>query len=144
MNVMLDPMMALNLTPVHGGLVIILGDDPGGYGSQNDQDTRPLVTMLEMPLLEPATPAQAFAMMLDAFGLSERFRTPVIVRETRSFSQTVGRVEIPDGPIRARESGADARAVAVRSGARECRRETPGPARAARSLRSMGRDVAVS
>ncbi len=98
MNVMLDPMMALNLTPVHGGLVIILGDDPGGYGSQNDQDTRPLVTMLEMPLLEPATPAEAFAMMLDAFDLSERFQTPVIVRETRSFSQAMGRVEIPDGP----------------------------------------------
>lgn len=98
MNVMLDPMMALNLTPVHGGLVIILGDDPGGYGSQNDQDTRPLVTMLEMPLLEPATPAEAFAMMVNAFGLSERFQMPVIVRETRSFSQRVGQVEIPDGP----------------------------------------------
>jgi len=98
MNVMLDPMMALNLTPVHGGLVIVLGDDPGGYGSQNDQDTRPLVTMLEMPLLEPANPAEAFAMMRDAFDLSERFQIPVIIRETRSFSQTVGRVEIPDGP----------------------------------------------
>lgn len=32
MNVMLDPMMALNLTPMNGGLVILLGDDPGGYG----------------------------------------------------------------------------------------------------------------
>ena len=44
MNAMLDPLMVLNLTPVHGGLVILLGDDPGGYGSQNDQDTRPLAT----------------------------------------------------------------------------------------------------
>lgn len=41
MNVMVDPLMTLKLTPVHGGLVILLGDDPGGYGSQNDQDTRP-------------------------------------------------------------------------------------------------------
>jgi indolepyruvate ferredoxin oxidoreductase alpha subunit len=41
MNVMIDPLMALNLTPVNGGLVILLGDDPGGYGSQNDQDSRP-------------------------------------------------------------------------------------------------------
>src|SRR5262249_25572877 len=49
MNVMIDPLMALNLTPVHGGLVILLGDDPGGYGSQNDQDTRPLAQRLEMP-----------------------------------------------------------------------------------------------
>jgi indolepyruvate ferredoxin oxidoreductase alpha subunit len=98
MNVMLDPFMVLNLTPVHGGLVIVLGDDPGGYGSQNDQDTRPLISMLEVPLLEPATPAEAFAMMRDAFALSERFQMPVIVRETRSFSQTVGWVDIPEGP----------------------------------------------
>ena len=36
MNLMIDPLMALNLTPVKGGLVILLGDDPGAYGSQND------------------------------------------------------------------------------------------------------------
>src|SRR4051812_13763759 len=96
MNVMLDPLMVLNLTPVHGGLVIILGDDPGGYGSQNDQDTRPLATLLEMPMLEPSTPAEAFRMMVEAFDLSERFQTPVILRETRSFAQSTGEVEHPD------------------------------------------------
>jgi indolepyruvate ferredoxin oxidoreductase alpha subunit len=95
MNVMLDPLMVLNLTPVHGGLVIVLGDDPGGYGSQNDQDTRPLATLLEMPMLEPSTPAEAFLMMVDAFDLSERFRTPIILRETRSFAQSSGTVELP-------------------------------------------------
>lgn len=98
MNVMLDPLMVLNLTPVHGGLVILLGDDPGGYGSQNDQDTRPLATLLEMPMLEPSTPAEAFRMMGDAFALSERFGTPIIVRETRSFSQSIGDVDLPEGP----------------------------------------------
>ncbi|MCG8603922.1 thiamine pyrophosphate-dependent enzyme [bacterium] len=87
MNVMLDPLMALNLTPVKGGLVILLGDDPGGYGSQNDQDTRPLAAMLEMPMMEPATPSEAYEMMLEAYALSEQFTTAVIVRETRSFVQ---------------------------------------------------------
>ena len=33
MNVMVDPLMCLNLTGVNGGLVILLGDDPGAYGS---------------------------------------------------------------------------------------------------------------
>ncbi len=99
MNVMIDPLMALNLTPVRGGLVILLGDDPGGYGSQNDQDTRAIVTLLEMPLLEPSSPAEGFAMICDAFDLSERFQTPVIVRETRSFSQVEGLLHIPDGPL---------------------------------------------
>src|SRR5205814_5561693 len=71
MNVMLDPLMVLNLTPLHGGLVIVLGDDPGGYGSQNDQDTRSLAPLLEMPMLEPASPAQAIAMMREALDASE-------------------------------------------------------------------------
>src|SRR4051812_4325508 len=57
LNVMLDPLMALNLTPVHGGLVILLGDDPGGYGSQNDQDSRSLALLMETPMLEPSDPA---------------------------------------------------------------------------------------
>ena len=58
MNVMIDPLMALNLTPVNGGLVILLGDDPGAYGSQNDQDSRPLAPFLNMPMMEPATPSE--------------------------------------------------------------------------------------
>ncbi len=105
MNVMLDPLMALNLTPVHGGLVILLGDDPGGYGSQNDQDTRPLAPMLEMPWLEPATPADGFAMIRAAFDLSERLHTAVVVRITRSFVQQVGAVNVPEGPFRQPDRG---------------------------------------
>jgi indolepyruvate ferredoxin oxidoreductase alpha subunit len=98
LNVMLDPLMALSLTPVHGGLVILLGDDPGGYGSQNDQDSRPLAPLLEMPLLEPSGPAEGFAMMLEAFAASERLGLPVVVRITRSFTQQSEAIEVPDGP----------------------------------------------
>ncbi len=98
MNVLIDPLMALNLTPLHGGLVILLGDDPGGYGSQNDQDTRPLAPMLEMPWLEPATPAEGFAMMRAAFEASERHHTVIVIRITRSFVQQSEAVDVPEGP----------------------------------------------
>lgn len=94
MNMMVDPLMALNLTPVRGGLVILLGDDPGAYGSQNDQDTRPLARMLETPIMEPASPAEGFAMMQEAFAISERFNTAIIIRETRSFTQQVESVAV--------------------------------------------------
>jgi indolepyruvate ferredoxin oxidoreductase alpha subunit len=87
LNAMVDPLMALNLTPVRGGLVILLGDDPGAYGSQNDQDTRPLATLAETPMLEPSGPAEGLTMMRQAFEISERFGTAVIIRETRAFSQ---------------------------------------------------------
>jgi indolepyruvate ferredoxin oxidoreductase alpha subunit len=96
LNAMIDPLMALNLTPVHGGLVILLGDDPGGYGSQNDQDSRPLADLLEMPMLEPASPAEGYAMMQEAFSLSEKFNTAVIIRETRSFVQQEESVSVSE------------------------------------------------
>ena len=89
MNLMIDPLMVLNLTPVKGGLVILLGDDPGAYGSQNDQDTRPIALMLEMPMLEPASPAEGYSMIQEAFAMSEELKTAVIIRETRSFTQQV-------------------------------------------------------
>ncbi len=98
MNVMVDPLMALNLTPVHGGLVILLGDDPGGYGSQNDQDTRSIAPLVEMPMMEPASPTEGFAMMQEAFSISERFQTAVIIRETRSYIQQSESVSVPDAP----------------------------------------------
>jgi indolepyruvate ferredoxin oxidoreductase alpha subunit len=96
LNAMVDPLMALNLTPVRGGLVILLGDDPGGYGSQNDQDSRPLASLAETPMLEPSDPAEGYAMMREAFSISEKFGTAVIVRETRAFSQQTGEVVLEE------------------------------------------------
>ncbi len=87
MNVIVDPLMCLNLTGVNGGLVILLGDDPGAYGSQNEQDTRTLAALTELPMLEPASPSEGFEMMKGAFELSERFNIVVILRITRSFAQ---------------------------------------------------------
>ena len=85
MNVMVDPLMALNLTPLTAGLVIILGDDPGAYGSQNDQDTRALADLIELPMVEPDTPRAGLDMVEAAFAASERYAMPVVVRVTRSF-----------------------------------------------------------
>jgi len=105
MNVMVDPLMALNLTPVNGGVVILLGDDPGAYGSQNDQDTRPLASMLEMPMLEPAGPAEGYSMVQEAFNVSEQYHTAVIIRITRSFTQQMEPVTMAEALYRASDLG---------------------------------------
>ena len=88
MNVALDTLMVLNMTGVHAGLVIVMGDDPGAWGSQNEQDTRPLGLLSEVPILEPATPEEGRAMMRWAFEYSEKHRTVIILRITRSYSVT--------------------------------------------------------
>ena len=85
LNVALDSLMVSNLAAGDGGFVVLVGDDPGGWGSQNEEDSRPLVAAAEVPLLEPSTLADAQAVMLEAFRLSERFRVPVAVRITRAL-----------------------------------------------------------
>ena len=82
LNVASDPLMSLNYVGVKGGTALFVADDPGPISSQTEQDTRRFAAFAKVPVLDPATPEQGFAMMQAAFELSERFCTPVIVRPT--------------------------------------------------------------
>ena len=82
LNVASDALMSLNYVGVKGGTVLFVADDPGPISSQTEQDTRRFGSFAKVPVLDPATPDQGFAMMQAAFDLSERYRTPVIVRPT--------------------------------------------------------------
>jgi len=85
LNIALDPLMAFNLSGCNGGFVILVGDDPGGWGSQNEQDSRVLALAAGLPLLEPASVSDARVAVRQAFGLSEEMGLPVIVRVTRAL-----------------------------------------------------------
>ena len=97
LNVALDSLMVSNLAAGDGGFVILVGDDPGGWGSQNEEDSRPLVAAAEVPLLEPTSLEDARGVMVEAFRLSERFRVPVAVRMTRALA--VERAPVTLGPL---------------------------------------------
>ncbi len=86
MNVALDTVMVLNMTGVHAGLVILMGDDPGAWGSQNEQDTRPISPLCELPMVEISEAGEGREAMRWAFEFSERHQTIVILRITRSYS----------------------------------------------------------
>jgi len=82
LNVAADTFVQLSLLELTGGMVIILGDDPGANSSQNEQDNRHYAHMTYTPVLEPATPAQAYNMFREAVSLSRNMRMPVILRMT--------------------------------------------------------------
>lgn len=82
LNVASDALMSLNYVGVKGGTVLFVADDPGPISSQTEQDTRRFGNFSKVPVLDPATPDQGFAMMLAAFELSEQYKTPVIMRPT--------------------------------------------------------------
>jgi indolepyruvate ferredoxin oxidoreductase alpha subunit len=86
LNIALDPLMAFNLSGCNAGLVILVGDDPGGWGSQNEQDSRRLALAAELPLLEPSTASDAREVMREAFRLSEELGLPTVVRFIRALA----------------------------------------------------------
>jgi len=85
-NHILDPLMTVNLTGTGGGMVILAGDDPGAYGSQNEQDSRLLGAFAEIPILEPANPEQGYRITRQAFRLSEAYRLPIMVRFVTDYT----------------------------------------------------------
>jgi indolepyruvate ferredoxin oxidoreductase alpha subunit len=95
LNVALDSLMVSNLAGGDGGFVILAGDDPGGWGSQNEEDSRLLAAAAEVPLLEPTSLADAPGTMRRAFDLSQRYRVPVVVRITRALATSRAEVALP-------------------------------------------------
>ena len=92
-NVALDPLMTFNLSGCNAGLVLLVGDDPGGWGSQNEQDSRALALAAEVPLLEPTSVTEAHRAMRQAFHLSEEMGLPVIVRVTRALVLAIAEIQ---------------------------------------------------
>ena len=96
LNVASDPLMSLNYVGVKGGLVLFVADDPGPISSQTEQDTRRFAAFAKMPVLDPSTPDEGFAMMKEAFDLSERYHTPVIVRPTTRINHASTFFDVAD------------------------------------------------
>jgi len=88
LNVAMDPLMTSSYTGVLAGFVVIVCDDPGMHSSQNEQDTRWVSIYSKLPLLEPSSPGEAKEFIKEAFKISERFDTPVLLRMTTRVSHS--------------------------------------------------------
>lgn len=86
LNVASDPLMTVSYMGVRGGLVIVSADDPGMHSSQNEQDNRWYGKFAKVPVLEPGDSDEAYRFTKEAFELSEKFDTAVIVRTTTRVS----------------------------------------------------------
>ncbi len=93
LNVAADPMFTYAYTGVNGGMVIITADEPGQHSSQNEQDNRNYARAAMIPMLEPASSEEAKNFMIEAYEISERFDTPVLMRMTTRACHSKGIVE---------------------------------------------------
>ncbi|SMD10990.1 indolepyruvate ferredoxin oxidoreductase alpha subunit [Desulfocicer vacuolatum DSM 3385] len=82
LNVALDSFVQLGLMNIPGGLVIIVGDDPGANSSQNEQDNRNIFRMSRIAVLEPASPREVYQYYLKAAKLAKQESIAVVLRLT--------------------------------------------------------------
>ncbi|TXT56839.1 MAG: Indolepyruvate oxidoreductase subunit IorA [Candidatus Thorarchaeota archaeon] len=101
LNVAADPFFSLAYVGVRGGMVIVVADDPSMWSSQNENDSRYYALMGNIPMIEPADPAEAKSLLLEAYTLSEKLELPVLFRTTTRVNHTRAPVEfgaIPELP----------------------------------------------
>ena len=98
LNVASDPLMSLAYVGVKGGLIVLVADDPGPISSQTEQDTRTFAMFSKLPVFDPSSPEEAYAMVEAAFELSEKYSTPVILRSTTRVCHGCATVTVKEQP----------------------------------------------
>jgi indolepyruvate ferredoxin oxidoreductase alpha subunit len=105
LNVASDPLMSLAYVGVKGGMVVVSADDPGPISSQTEQDTRHFARFAKLPVFDPSSPEEAYAMVKAAFTLSEAYGTPVLLRPTTRVCHGCASMEIDDAAEMHRPEG---------------------------------------
>ncbi|MBP1722035.1 MAG: iorA-2, partial [Deltaproteobacteria bacterium] len=82
LNVASDSLMSAAYTGVIGGFLLVSADDPGPHSSQTEQDSRFMAMFAKIPVLDPASPREAYEMVRMGLELSEQYSLPVMLRPT--------------------------------------------------------------
>ncbi len=96
LNVAADPLFTASYTGVNAGLVIGVADDPGMHSSQNEQDSRHYARASKVPMVEPSDSQECIDYVKEAYELSEKFDTPVILRMSTRIAHSQSIVETKD------------------------------------------------
>ena len=112
LNVAADPFINSALTGAHGGLVVVVADDPSMHSSQNEQDTRYYGEFAKILVFEPSDQQEAYDMTREAFELSEELGLPVLVRLVTRLAHSRAIVEpsepaVVDDEVRLVQTPAD-------------------------------------
>ncbi|MCU0456907.1 MAG: indolepyruvate ferredoxin oxidoreductase subunit alpha [Bacteroidales bacterium] len=99
LNVAADGFINSALTGVNGGLVVVSADDPSMHSSQNEQDSRFYGKFAFVPCFEPSDQQEAYDMVFDAFELSEKYKTPVLLRITTRLAHSRSAVALTTHPL---------------------------------------------
>src|SRR6056297_2959004 len=80
LNVAADSFVQLPLMKIKGGMVVVVGDDPGANSSQNEQDNRHYAHLSYMPVFEPSDPQEVYEYYKIAAEQSQKREMPILLR----------------------------------------------------------------
>jgi len=88
LNVAADCFMNTAISGIHGGMIVVVADDPSMHSSQNEQDSRVYGNFAMLPMLEPSNQQEAYNMVYDGFDLSEQLGYPILLRITTRLAHS--------------------------------------------------------
>ena len=86
LNVASDALMSASYIGLKGAMLLISCDDPGFYSSQTEQDSRSFAKFARIPVLDPATPQEAYTMVKLGIEISHLFESIVMLRPVMRVS----------------------------------------------------------
>lgn len=79
LNIAADPLNYSAVAKIKGGMVVVVGTDPGARTSTGEEDVHWYAPQFNLPLLEPVSVQGVYASVSRAFEISEQIQMPVLV-----------------------------------------------------------------
>ncbi|MCP4745640.1 MAG: indolepyruvate ferredoxin oxidoreductase subunit alpha [Desulfobacteraceae bacterium] len=95
-NIAADPFNYLGYTGVKGGMVIVVGTDPGANSSTGEEDTHWYAPQFNFPLFEPTSVREIFDYVVQSYELSEKYSIPVLIFIPGRLCYNSDSIQIPD------------------------------------------------
>ncbi len=89
LNIAADPLVYSGYSGVRGGMVVVVGTDPGANSSTGEQDVHWYAKAFNFPLFEPTNVKAIYQQILDAYQLSTTYEIPVFVFIPVELAHTV-------------------------------------------------------
>jgi indolepyruvate ferredoxin oxidoreductase alpha subunit len=96
LNVASDALMSASYIGNLGAMLLISADDPGFHSSQTEQDSRVFAKFAKIPVLDPATPQDAYDLTQYGVTLSREFQIPVMLRPVMRVCHAREIIEVKD------------------------------------------------
>lgn len=105
LNIAADPLNYVGYSGIRGGMVIIVGTDPGANSSTGEEDVHWYAKQFNLPLFEPTHIQEIYDTVLKAYEISEKLSLPVMVFVSGLICHNTAPLNIQNYPQKVKKLG---------------------------------------